>query len=97
MWGFYIIAAVFNAAGAVAFVLLACLPSLGASFYQAKDRLLSPAARASLTTFWRPCPLPPHPLPFLMSVPERQHCWNIARDSSSPECLRDDGCPMLTC
>ena len=25
VWGFYIIAAVFNAAGAVAFVLLACL------------------------------------------------------------------------
>ena len=51
MWGFYIIAAVFNAAGAVAFVLLACLPSLGASFYQAKDRLLSPAARTPLATF----------------------------------------------
>ena len=73
VWGFYIIAAVFNAAGAVAFVLLACLPSLGASFYQAKDRLLSPAARTPLTTFCRP----PCPLRSLMSVPERQHCWNI--------------------
>ena len=61
VWGFYIIAAVFNAAGAVAFVLLACLPSLGASFYQAKDRLLSPAARTPLATFWRPSLLPPPP------------------------------------
>ena len=61
VWGFYIIAAVFNAAGAVAFVLLACLPSLGASFYQAKDRLLSPAARTPLATFCRPSLSPPAP------------------------------------
>ena len=73
MWGFYIIAAVFNAAGAVAFVLLACLPSLGASFYQAKDRLLSPAARTPLATFCRPSLSPPA----LMSVREQQHRWNI--------------------
>ena len=97
MWGFYIIAAVFNAAGAVAFVLLACLPSLGASFYQAKDRLLSPAARASLATFWRPCPLPPQPPPVLDKLSRSDNIAGTSPVTRTPECLRDDGIPMLTC